>query len=57
MGGKAYICGVYKRCVSEGVIPDIEDEYVDFLNDSWNLEVTKKFCPDSERFAPAEQLR
>lgn len=30
MGGKAYICGVYKRCVSEGVIPDIEDEYVDF---------------------------
>jgi len=76
MGGKAYICGVYKRCVSEGVIPDIEDEYVDFLNDSWNPEVTKKkianfynrkffsackycsgFCPDSERFAPAEQLR
>ena len=73
---KLYICGVYKRCVSEGVIPDIEDEYVDFLNDSWNLEVTKKkianfynrkffsackycsgFCPDSERFAPAEQLR
>jgi organic radical activating enzyme len=29
---KAYICGVYKRCESLGIIPDIPDDYIDFSN-------------------------
>lgn len=75
MGGRAYICGVYKRCVSEGIIPDNADEYVDFVSSNWNVRETQNkiknfyerkffsackycngFCPDSQRFTPAEQI-
>lgn len=33
-GDKAYICGVYLRCKTTGVIPDQPMEYVDFSDDS-----------------------
>ena len=33
-GEKAYICGVYKRCESLGIIPENPDEYVDFSSNS-----------------------
>ncbi|MEW6064002.1 hypothetical protein P378_16735 [Desulforamulus profundi] len=40
--GKAYICGVYKRCESLGIIPDNPSEYVDFSSDSEPIEEKRK---------------
>jgi hypothetical protein len=37
-GDKAYICGIYKRCVDLGTIADNPNEYVDFSD----------LCPDSD---------
>ena len=37
-GGKAYICGVYKKCVTDGLIPDVPSEYIDFLAEDYDLE-------------------
>lgn len=45
-GGKAYICGVYKRCESLGIIPDNPDEYVDFSNDLSPIEIKKRQIKD-----------
>jgi len=75
-GHKAYICGIYKRLESIGVIPDTSCECIDFANDSISINEKKDqirnfynrpffsacaycngFCGDSERFAPAEQLK
>jgi len=41
-GGKAYICGVYARCVNEGIIPENDDEFVNFLADNWDPEEARK---------------
>lgn len=41
-GGKAYICGVYARCINEGIIPENDEEYVDFLADNWDLEKARQ---------------
>lgn len=37
-GGKGVICGVYQKCLEDGLIPDIPEEYVDFLADNFNVE-------------------
>lgn len=39
---KAYICGVYKRCQSLGIIPDDPKEYIDFSSDFTQIEDQKK---------------
>lgn len=39
---KAYICGVYKRCESLGIIPVNPSEYVDFSSDSTPIAEKKK---------------
>lgn len=36
-GGKAYICGVYKKCVTDGLISDMPTEYIDFLADDYDV--------------------
>lgn len=41
-GGKAYICGVYARCIEEGIIPKREDETVDFLKENWDVEEARR---------------
>lgn len=41
-GGKAVICGVYQKCMFDGIIPDLPDEYVDFLADKFDVEKVKK---------------
>ncbi|MEW5954326.1 MAG: radical SAM protein [Bacillota bacterium] len=40
--GKAYICGVYKRCESLEIIPDNPSEYVDFSSDTMPITEMKK---------------
>lgn len=42
IGGKAYICGVYKRCESLGIIPDQPNEYVDFSGNALPVAETKE---------------
>lgn len=37
MGGRAYICGVYRKCINDGIIPDIKEEYVNFLAEEWDV--------------------
>jgi organic radical activating enzyme len=39
---KAYICGVYKRCETLGIIPDKPGEYVDFSSDAIPKEKKRK---------------
>ncbi|MDR0681977.1 MAG: radical SAM protein [Dysgonamonadaceae bacterium] len=39
---KAYICGVYKRCETLGIIPDIPDDYISFVDDSIPVSVKKE---------------
>jgi hypothetical protein len=41
IGGKGYICGVYKRAEYLGIIPDNPDEYVNFSDTSESLEINR----------------
>lgn len=40
-GDKAYICGVYLRCKTLGIIPDYKDEYLDFSENCEMSDETK----------------
>ena len=56
-GGKAYICGVYKKCVTDGIIPDNKDEYVDFIAEDWNVDKVQsqiKVFHDRKYFSACE---